>query len=192
MKNPAERQRSPDEAAAESRPNRDLIGDDAVLINKTLEGDADSFNQLVTRYWPMAYQMCYQWTKNHAESEDITQEAFVKVQKYLGKLEDKDKFSSWFYGLVSQLIKERHRSRKIVKEQTIKIELADKKSARPVDNLILRDTLNSLPEDFRLVLILRFYKDMSCAEIARHLREPEGSVTSKLTRAYRALKEKLK
>jgi len=166
--------------------------DDTILIDKTLEGDADSFNQLVTRYWPMAYQMCYQWTKNHAESEDITQDVFVKVQKYLGKLEDKDKFSSWFYGLVSQLIKERYRSHKIVKEQPIIIELADKKSARPVDNIILRDTLNSLPEDFRLVLILRFYKDMTCEEIAKHLREPLGSVTSKLTRAYRALREKLK
>ena len=166
--------------------------DDTILIDKTLEGDAGSFNQLVTKYWPMAYQLCYQWTKNHAESEDITQEAFVKVQKYLEKLEDKDKFPVWFYGLVSQLIKERHRSRKIVKEQAINIELEDKKSAQPVDNFMLRDALNSLPEDFRLVLILRFYKDMTCAEIARHLKEPEGSVTSKLSRAYRALREKLK
>jgi len=181
VKNQAERQWSPD-----------LIGDDTTLINKTLEGDTDSFNQLVTRYWPMAYQMCYQWTKNHAESEDITQDVFVKVQKYLRKLDDKDKFSAWFYGLVSQLIKERHRSRKVVNEQPIKIELEDKKSAQPADNLMLRDVLNSLPEDFRLVLILRFYKDMTCEEIAKHLREPLGSVTSKLTRAYRVLREKLK
>jgi RNA polymerase sigma-70 factor (ECF subfamily) len=182
----------PDEATAESRPNRDLIGNDAILIDKTLEGNADSFNRLVTKYWPMAYQLCYQWTRNHAESEDITQDVFIKVQKYLGKLEDKNKFPVWFYGLVSQLIKERHRSRKIVKEQPINIELEDKKSARPADNLMLRDVLNSLPEDFRLVLMLRFYKDMTCEEIARHLKEPEGSVTSKLSRAYRALREKLK
>jgi RNA polymerase sigma-70 factor (ECF subfamily) len=165
--------------------------EDAVLIDKTLEGDADSFNQLVTKYWPMAYQICYQWTKNHAESEDTAQEAFMKAQKYLRKLEDREKFSVWFYGLVSQLIKERHRKREI-KGQPIKVELADKKSAEPADKLMLRDVLNSLPEDFRLVLILRFYKDMTCDEIAGHLREPVGTVTSRLTRAYQALREKLK
>ncbi|MEW6027112.1 MAG: sigma-70 family RNA polymerase sigma factor [Planctomycetota bacterium] len=181
MKNQAERQCSPEP-----------IGNDAILIDKTLAGDADSFNQLVTKYWPMAYQLCYQWTKNHAESEDITQEAFVKVQKYLKKLDDKEKFPVWFYGLVSQLIKERHRSRRIVREEPIVIELEDKKSPKPADKLLMRDALNSLPEDFRLVLILRFYKDMSCDEIARHLKEPLGSVTSKLSRAYRALREKLK
>lgn len=180
VKNPAERKWSPDQ-----------IGNDAILIDKTLEGDADSFNQLVTKYWPMAYQMCYQWTKNHVEAEDTTQEAFLKVQKYLGKLEDKEKFSVWFYGLVSQLIKERHRKKEI-KGQPIRVEMEDKKSAQPVDKLLLRDALNSLSEDFRLVLILRFYKDMTCEEIAKHLGEPTGTVTSRLTRAYRALREKLK
>ena len=180
MKNHAERQWSPD-----------LIGNDAVLIDKTLEGDADSFNQLVTKYWPMAYQICYQWTKNHAEAEDTAQEAFVKAQKYLRKLEDKERFSVWFYGLVSQLIKERHRKKEI-KGQPIIGELEDKKSAQPVDNLMLRDALNSLTEDFRLILILRFYKDMTCDEIAKHLGEPAGTVTSRLTRAYKALREKLK
>lgn len=180
VKNPAERKWSPDQ-----------IGNDAILIDKTLEGDADSFNQLVTKYWPMAYQMCYQWTKNYVEAEDTAQEAFLKVQKYLGKLEDKEKFPVWFYGLVSQLIKERHRKKEI-KGQPIRVELEDKKSAQPVDKLLLRDALNSLSEDFRLVLILRFYKDMTCEEIAKHLGEPTGTVTSRLTRAYRALREKLK
>lgn len=165
--------------------------EDAVLVDKTLEGDADSFSRLVDKYWPMAYQLCYQWTKNHAESEDTAQEAFIKAQRYLRNLNDKEQFSSWFYGLVIQLIKERHR-KKDLNPQTIAGEIADRKSGLDTERLMVRDALDALPEEFRLVLILRFYKDMSCDEIAGHLKEPVGTVTSRLTRAYRALKEKLK
>lgn len=167
------------------------MSDDSILISKILEGDADSFKELVGRYWPMAYQLCYQWTRNHADAEDTAQEAFIKVYKYLGQLNDKSKFASWFYRLVSQLINERWRQ-KHIKTQQIRLELEDKPATDPIDKLLLMESLNALSDDFRLILMLRFYRGMSCLEIAQHLGEPIGTVTSRLHRAYQALKEKLK
>ena len=166
--------------------------DDSILITKVLEDDSDAFNELVRRYWPMAYQLCYQRLRNNAEAEDIAQEAFIKVHKYLRQLKDKTKFTGWFYHLVFQLIVERSREQKYRKTQQIKLDLEEKPGINPMNKLFVRDAMNSLSDDFRLVLTLRFYKDMSGEEIAKHLGEPVGTITSRLHRAYQLLKEKLK
>ncbi|MFH1231083.1 MAG: sigma-70 family RNA polymerase sigma factor [Planctomycetota bacterium] len=166
--------------------------DDGILITKILEDDPDAFSELVRRYWPMAYQLCFQRLRNNAEAEDIAQEAFIKVHKYLKQLKDKTKFTGWFYQLVFQLIIERSREQKYRKTQPIKLELEEKPSINTMSKLFVRDAMNSLSDDFRLILTLRFYKDMSCEEIAQHLREPVGTITSRLHRAYQLLKEKLK
>lgn len=166
--------------------------DDSILITRILEDNSDAFSELVRRYWPMAYQLCFQRLGNNAEAEDIAQEAFIKVQKYLRQLKDKTKFTGWFYKIVFQLIIERGREQKYRKTKQIKLELEENPGINSMSKLFVRDALNSLSDDFRLVLTLRFYKDMSCEEIAQHLREPVGTVTSRLHRAYQLLKEKLK
>ena len=166
--------------------------DDSILITKVLEDDSDAFNELVRRYWPMAYQLCFQRLRNNAEAEDIAQEAFIKVHKYLGQLKDKTKFTGWFYQIVFQLIVDRSRRRKYTETQQIKLELEENASINSMNKLFVQDALNSLSDDFRLILTLRFYKDMSCEEIAQHLGEPTGTITSRLHRAYQLLKEKLK
>jgi len=139
----------------------------------------------------MAYHLCYQRTRNDAEAEDIAQESFIKVYKYLHQLKDKSKFAGWFYRLVLQLISERRRKQKYMATQQLPLDMEGKASINPKDKVLIRDALNSLSNDFRLVLTLRFYKDMSCAEIAQHLGEPVGTITSRLHRAYQILKEKL-
>ena len=139
----------------------------------------------------MAYNLCYQRTRDNAEAEDIAQESFIKVHKYLYQLEDKSKFASWFYRLVLQLISERRRKHRYMATQQLPLDREDKASINPKDKVLIRDVLDSLSDDFRLVLTLRFYQDMSCAEIAQHLNEPVGTVTSRLHRAYQTLKEKL-
>jgi RNA polymerase sigma-70 factor, ECF subfamily len=166
--------------------------DDNILITKVLEEDLDAFNELVRRYWPMAYQLCFQRLRNNAEAEDIAQDAFIKVHKYLGQLKDRTKFTGWFYRLVFQLIIERSREQKYRKTKPINVELEEKPSINSMSKLFVKDAINALSDDFRLVLTLRFYKDMSCEEIAQHLGEPVGTVTSRLHRAYQILKEKLK
>lgn len=165
--------------------------DDSILITRILENDSDAFSELVRRYWPMAYHLCFQRMRNNAEAEDIAQEAFIKVHKYLRQLKDKTKFTGWFYQLVFQLIIDRSREQKYRKTQQIKLESEEKPSINPMSKLFVQEALNSLSDDFRLIITLRFYKDMSCEEIAQHLREPVGTVTSRLHRAYQLLKEKL-
>jgi RNA polymerase sigma-70 factor, ECF subfamily len=166
--------------------------DDNILITRILEEDLEAFDELVRRYWPMAYQLCFQRLRNNAEAEDIAQDAFIKVHKYLGQLKDRTKFTGWFYRLVFQLIIERSREQKYRKTKPIKVELEEKPSINAMNKLFVKDAINALSDDFRLVLTLRFYKDMSCEEIAQHLGEPVGTVTSRLHRAYQILKEKLK
>ncbi|MFH1227717.1 MAG: sigma-70 family RNA polymerase sigma factor [Planctomycetota bacterium] len=164
---------------------------DALLVEQTLKGDKASFGELVKRYWPRAYHLCYQQTRNSAEAEETAQESFIKAYKYLGQLRDKSKFGAWFYQLALQLVIERRRKQQYRKTRQIPAEMEDKPKTDPMNKIMVTEALETLPDDFRLVLTLRFYQDMSCSAIAKHLGEPVGTVTSRLHRAYQALKEKL-
>jgi RNA polymerase sigma-70 factor, ECF subfamily len=91
-------------------------------------------------------------------------------------------------------IKKRQRGRKSQYDapesiENITEEMTDRKEQS--ESLIVREAIDLLPDDARLVLTLRFFEDMSCTEIAEHLDEPLGTVTSRLHRAYQILKEKL-
>lgn len=163
---------------------------DAQLVVKAKTGDKDAFGRLAEKYWPMAYYLAYQRTGDAAEAEDIAQESFIKTQKYLMTIREASKFSSWFYGLVLQLTNERRRKKRPIPIAQIP-ELEDG-PANPLNALTVQEAMNSLPADYQVVLTLRFWQDMSCDEIARHLGEAVGTVTSRLTRAYQMLKEKLR
>ncbi|MDI6732778.1 MAG: sigma-70 family RNA polymerase sigma factor [Planctomycetota bacterium] len=170
---------------------------DKELIDKILQSRCSSgFDRLVKRYWAIAYQLCFNWTKNSATAEDITQEAFIKLHKYLNTLKDRTKFAGWFYHLVIQLIQEHHRrykNRGGGKFQQLHAGLeGGGEDLEITDKLSVLNAMDSLGDDYRLVIILRFYRDMSCQEIAEHLGEPVGTITSRLSRAYKILKEKLR
>jgi RNA polymerase sigma-70 factor (ECF subfamily) len=170
------------------------VMDDSVLVEQILKGDTKAFGELVNRYWAMAFHLCYQWTRNKQDAEEITQDAFVKVHKYLKRLKNKTQFARWFYQLVLQLIHENYRSRKSHKTLPLeeKITGASNSELDELDKLAIYDMLNLLSDKERLVLTLRFYRGLSCDEIAQHLNEPIGTITSRLFRAYEKLREKLK
>jgi RNA polymerase sigma factor (sigma-70 family) len=74
---------------------------DSEYIQKILDGDVDAFRYFIEKYRNMAYTLAISIVKNAAVAEDVTQDAFLKAYKSLGKFEQRSKFSTWLYKIVS-------------------------------------------------------------------------------------------
>lgn len=122
---------------------------------------------------------------------DITQEAFIKTYEHLRSVKDETKFSNWFYKLLLQLVYQNSRRKKYRKTQNLPDSIGDETGEKEMNKLMIKDAIKNIPDEIGLVITLRFYRGMSCEEIARHLGEPTGTITSRLHRGYQLLKEKL-
>ena len=74
---------------------------DEKLVSQTLAGDRDAFGVLVHKYQDMVYTYAYQKVRNVADSQDITQEVFLKAFRHLQKLRHPHLFRSWLYTIMS-------------------------------------------------------------------------------------------
>lgn len=70
---------------------------DRDLVRQACAGDHGAFRQLVDRHGRRLYQMAYRMTGNHADAEDVVQDAFVKAFRQLHQFESRASFSTWLY-----------------------------------------------------------------------------------------------
>ena len=75
--------------------------DENLLIQKSQSGDIKSFEMLIETYQKKAFNIAYRMLGNLEDANDVTQEAFVKVYKSLGKFKGDSKFSTWLYSIVT-------------------------------------------------------------------------------------------
>ena len=74
---------------------------DSVYIQKVLEGDANAYRYFIDKYRDMAYSLAMSIVKNGPLAEEVTQDAFLKAYKALGRFEQRAKFSTWLYKIVT-------------------------------------------------------------------------------------------
>ena len=75
---------------------------DSQLVFLTLEGNRESFNCLVDRYWPMAIALCISRISNVPEAEDIAQEGFIQAYQHLTTLKDPSRFAGWLTRIIQE------------------------------------------------------------------------------------------
>ena len=166
------------------------------------------FDRLVERYHKQAYNIAYRMTGNHADAEDLAQEAFVRAFRFFGNYRRDWPFDNWLYKIMSNLFVDDLRRRPKAHLQSmyqpldlgsgdIYLEIPDAGSnpermvmSHELDETIQR-ALNSLPTDFRMTVILADIEGLSYEEIADVLALPIGTVKSRLNRARLTLREKL-
>ncbi len=171
---------------------------DQEIIRRSLE-TVDYFSCLYERYEARLLSYIKRITHcDHAEAEDILQEAFIKIWRNLHAYNPELKLSSWIYRIVhNQAISTLRKNssfgkdHKIEWDETLPAGLADKTPsfAEPeeeIDIHMIADTLNLLPLPYREVLVLRFMEDLSYEEISDVLKIPEGTVATRINRAKKA------
>ncbi|MCK4753703.1 MAG: sigma-70 family RNA polymerase sigma factor [Calditrichia bacterium] len=178
---------------------------DEELIARFQNGDAYAFDLLVHRYKDPLLNFIFRFLSDLVESEDIVQETFYRVYKNKHYYKEVAKFSTWIYTIAGNLAKTELRRRKRRKVFSIhketaaekELELPDLKSdpEKEVNTVItekiIQKSINSLPQKFKQVIVLRDIQGFSYEEISSIIKVPLGTVKSRVNRARLKLQEDL-
>lgn len=181
----------------------DLTDDD--LIDAALAGEGSAFGTLMERYQDRVFRLVGRFTRDHGEAEDLAQEVFVKVFRKLHTFQRDSALFTWIYRVTVNTVNDHfgrssRRRLRLVDDPT---ELDANPSERsegsaPSQPLldeemrrVTREILEQLPENYRTILILREFEDMSYTQMAEVLGLQMGTVESRLFRARQRFKEAL-
>ena len=169
--------------------------EEALLISRARDGDQEAFRQLVERYQGAVYNLAYRMLGDPGDAEDAAQEIFVRIYRQLGRYDPARKFSTWTLAIATNYCIDQLRRRRmqLVPLENI-IPWARAREAGPEGEAITQEQrdevqrlITQLPEKYRAPLVLRYFDELSCAEIAEVLGMPEGTVKTQIHRARKAL-----
>ena len=197
---------------APHRANRKKIKDeDFELIRAINSGQFDRFPDLVKRYEQKLYNFSLRMCRDAADAEDTVQETFLNVFRYLKDFRYETKFKNWLYRVAASTCIKKRRKSKFAPQRELSLdeflpqdetEIPDQVprwALMPLDKLLsdeLSDKINAaiftLPEKYRLVIVLRDIEGFSTAETAQILNLSDANVKVRLHRARLFLRNKLK
>lgn len=134
---------------------------------------------------------------NDSDADDATQEALLSIVRKISSFKGDSKFSTWAYRIATNacldLIRKRNRRPRLSFSEATESSYSPERSRRSMedqisDRLLIEEALHSLPDEFRIPLILRDQTGMSYKEVANVLSLPEGTVKSRIARARERLK----
>jgi RNA polymerase sigma-70 factor (ECF subfamily) len=181
---------------------------DESLVRAVLSGDRDRFELLVERYQTRLVNYLYRMVRNLEEAHDLTQEVFIRVYQALDRYDSQYRFSTWLFRVAQNAAIDVIRKRRIQlvpltrradegSEATVDLELADGQptaleslQGRELDASI-RAAIDTLPWEYRELILLRHYGELAYEEIAEVKAMPLGTVKNKLFRARQMLKQQL-
>lgn len=169
------------------------------IVERVKNEDIESFQVLFKLFYPTVYRTVYFITQNKVLAEDATQETFIKVYKYIKQLRDNEKFKAWLYTIASQEAKEilSRNKRLIPIENLDKAVMRNKSDCDSViDKWVTKYSLQTelfkamkqLDLEFKQVVVLRYYCDLTQQEISDNLKVNLGTVKSRLHRAMKKLR----
>jgi RNA polymerase sigma-70 factor (ECF subfamily) len=181
--------------------------DDRSLVERILGGERDLFTVLVSRYEKRIINYVYRITHRYEEAHDLAQEIFVKVYLALDRYDPKYQFSTWLFRIAQNSAIDALRKKSIsevplarpAEEEpgTKEREFADDGVSpyRALKNKQLSaaidEAVGNLPADYRELIQLRHFAELSYEEIASMKKLPLGTVKNKLFRARNLLKDAL-
>lgn len=181
---------------------------DKVLIERFLGGDINAFNMLVWRWEKPILNFIYRHIGNEETAQDICQLVFIRVFKKVKTLRERQKFSPWIYRIALNLCRDEYKKKG--NRHLISIEnnpsnynssnnqnsLLDEKIQTPEDlchqqtvSTLLKEALMTLPEEQRIIIIMKQYQGLKFIEIADILKQPVNTIKSRLYYGLRALRK---
>ena len=169
------------------------------LIADCIAGNEAAIEQLVRQHETGVFRLALSIVGDAAEANEITQETFISALRSLRSYEERKSFKAWLYTITLNYSRNLLRKRKILERlrsaTSSLFRLEGQKRILPEENVIQNEEdgtiwngLNNLDERHRIVLVLRYFHEMSVAEIAETLALPEGTVHSRLHTARERLR----
>lgn len=182
---------------------RPLESSDQELIAAVLDGSEPAFAALVDRYKDRVFRLLTRYCRDQIECEDLAQDVFLKVFRKLHTFQQESAFFTWLYRITvnaatDHISRSSYRRLRIVDDEHVLDPGTRDDSANPAAPLmanelaaVTRQIVDSLPEKFRTILVLREFEDLSYNQIADVLQIQLGTVESRLFRARQRFKEQL-
>lgn len=187
---------------------------ETTLVERLRSGDAAALETLMERFGSRVYRLAHGITRNEADAEEVTQDVFLNLFRKIDSFEGRSALGTWIYRVAANqaLIKRRGKrfELEVALEEQLPTFLADGHregdrawvladwSRTPEEELlageaqaVLDRAIESLPDHYRAVLMLRDVEGLPNDEVAEALGESVATVKSRLHRARMALREQL-
>ena len=187
---------------------------DRELVRRFQEAhDQQAFDQLVTRHSGRAYQIAYGILNNREDSEEVVQDAFVRIYRSLANFRGDAEFTTWMYRIIVNLCSNKYRWNKsrgqgqnisvdaplenVSGDSELRMDLPDHRMSPDqqlaYDELRRRteEAMSQLPESYRTAVLLRKVKELDYDQIAQLLHCAVGTVKSRINRGRELLRQKL-
>lgn len=175
---------------------------DTDLVRFTLGGDKRAYEALVRRYQKLVYNVVYQLCQKHETAADLTQETFLRAYRALSSFDQSLKLKPWLLRIATNLSlntlrdNREHVSLEFMLEEHPEYEPAANSNVElevelKLSQTMLMEALEKLPLRHRTAFLLRYQHDLSYADIAYTLKEPETTIKALLYRIRETLRKKL-
>lgn len=173
------------------------------LIEKVKGGDERAFEELYHQTYKHVYFLAYRICRSDDDAKEVTQLTFLQIHKSITNLRDNKSFPSWIRQIVlSKCYNLFERNRDAIFDPDESIQFRNEPEHRRYmmpktqtrfnsDHDVLMQLIDTLPEKYRVALVLMHFEGMTMAEIRDTLKIPEGTVKSRLNMARKLLREKV-
>ena len=170
---------------------------DADLVAQIRAGRSDAFRVLVERHSGKAYWTAFHVVRSHEDAQDVAQEAFVRVYRFLDRYDARQKFTTWLYQIVVNLAIDCMRRRKGPAHAGLDslpevaadgpgphhgVELSEKRER-------VNEVLGAVPPQYRVIMVLRDIEGLPSREVAKVLKVNHATVRWRLHRGRALFKE---
>lgn len=167
-----------------------------MLIERAKKDNQNAMNELIIKCSPFVYKLCQKWCRPPIESEDITQNALIKISRTLNSYRFESKFSTWIYTLTYNVFLDEYRKVKRRESIAPSVELGtNDKSIMEHEaydqSESLQAALSSLSDNHKAILLMIDVEQLSYTQAAEALKIQVGTVRSRLARARISFKENL-
>jgi RNA polymerase sigma-70 factor (ECF subfamily) len=177
----------------------DQLAEEAHLVRRVSAGDQAAFGALVERYSGAVYNQAYRMLGDAHEAEDAVQEVFLRAYHRLDTYDPARRFITWLLTIGSNYCIDRIRRRRhtwlTLDDVAFWLPSSDagpeRSALRGERRDLVQRALQTLPESYRSVTVLRYWHDLSYQEIATALSLTEATVKTRLHRARKMLLDAL-
>jgi RNA polymerase sigma-70 factor (ECF subfamily) len=174
----------------------ETLEQDAQLVQQCLQGDGSAWEELVRRHSRRIFNICYRFTGNGTEAEDLSQDVFLRVYRTLASYRSAHGgFATWVTSVTRNLLIDHYRRTKrdrvtdSLDDKMAVVETKESTGRRPDEQALLGElsgqvqtALTKLSPELREAVILRDLQQLEYGEIQRVLSVPEGTVKSRINR----------
>jgi len=176
--------------------------DDIQIINQVLQGDQQSFEELIKRYQHFVFTIALRYVRNREDAEEIAQDVFVKAYRSLADFKGNAKFSTWLYTIAMNTTKTFLRKVKLPVDSLDHVKISETVDKQHSGNgadlteqrsmqLLINQAIGLLSPEDAIVITLFYKAEQSIEETGLIMGLTPNAVKVRLHRARLRLKEKL-